>query len=197
MIILFEYTLKWFDRICCPRTDTCRNFRTFQTNVKFGFSCVIVANCDTLLLGLPVRGPSLGLPFRLYIYIYGRLSRNVYCASPGMFYLCHNRAITKARRKTVGPGRSMNLSSFLCDLSSSQPISLSLSYWRTTSFLIIPKWLLLVLKRTSETKRDNIWGKQALFLTFAQNRSIIILKTLCILCCIQITIIVKTIQSMN
>ena len=36
----------------------------------------------------------------------------------------------------------------------------------------------MALKRISKTKGDNNWGKQALFLTFAQNGSIIILKAL-------------------
>ena len=36
----------------------------------------------------------------------------------------------------------------------------------------------MALKRTSETKADNNWAKQALFLTFAQNKRIKISKAL-------------------
>ena len=69
--------------------------------------------------------------------------------------------------------------------------------WRTTDFLITPKWLLMAFKCTNETKEDSNWGKQALFLTFAQNRNIIISKASFISYCMQITIIVKAIQSIK
>ena len=74
--------------------------------------------------------------------------------------------------------------------------SVVLSYLENHRFSNQPNWLLMVLKRTSETKEDHNWGKQAIFLTFAQNRSIIISKALFISYSVQITIIVRFIDEL-